>query len=72
MTHEDVMGWLVTLMNWALITIAVCSVVLIAGFIGGYVSENAAINRADRCVNSLCEQACKSNGRFVRHQGCVK
>jgi hypothetical protein len=72
MTHEDLMDWLVTLMNWAMVLMAVCLAVLIAGFIGGYVSETVAIKRADRCINSMCDATCKPNGRFVRHQGCTK
>jgi len=71
MTHEEVMDWIITAMSWCLHLMLLCTMILVVGFGAGYATEKYA-QKDPRCLNSACEQQCKPNARFVRHQGCVK
>jgi hypothetical protein len=71
MTHEEVYMWLIKLMVACLWVIGICAAILIVGGVAGYATEKYA-QKDPRCINSACEQQCKPNARFVRHQGCSK
>ena len=76
MSLEDVLNWIEGIMNFCLYAMAVAAVIVVVGFTAGYFTERFAVEvrevRPARCLNSACDQTCKPNGRFVRHQGCEK
>jgi len=69
MTQEEVMEFIIKVMNACMVLIAFSVFIFILFASVGYAVEKY---RDDKCINAACETKCKVNGRFIRHEGCLK